>query len=151
MSFQHALYFDPAVSSCDTLPMNYCEHCSALWYWTASLRSFLMWTVERNNKSLPGRVQIKKNCMDELLSDGFISKEDIAVRCSKQPVLMFLIRGLEMVTTWDLLWGGKCGFWDYRGQNSFCLYAAHLHVCVRLCKTETDRNRGWVWECLRMH
>lgn len=27
--------------------------------------------------------------MDELLSDGFISKGDIATRCSKQPMLMF--------------------------------------------------------------
>lgn len=46
---------------------------------------------KKERKKKRKRVE-KKKCMDELLCDGFISKQDVAVRCSEQPTLMVLIR-----------------------------------------------------------
>ena len=63
-----------------------------------------MCAVRQNNISLSGSVEIKK-CMGELLSDGFVSKGDIATGCSKQPMLMVLIKSLVLDTSRDLVRG----------------------------------------------
>jgi len=128
------MYYVPncAVLSCDLPLRKDCESCWATWYWAGSMRPFLTCAVRQNDKSLLGSKELKKKCMEELLSDGFIWNTDIAVRC------WCFHQIIRVVTTRDLLLGGKGGFWDSSLQNRVSL--SWLHIC-NMCAFIRQRQR----------